>query len=153
MVNSDLLGLASNSVCCSKYAHSYAINGKLPYKWESNPIFPRWNSVLSKTCHTGMPRLYDHMLMLSIHRPHSDSPRLENQCLQITWKGSKWPIQTEPHRIRPRKDAPCPGKPGYNHDSLCRHSLLPRIEAKPSYPFQHFTEHIPTHHHLGKLEY
>ena len=31
--------------------------------------------------------------------------------------------------------------------------LLSRIETKPANLFQHFTEHIPSHHHLSKLEY
>ena len=40
----------------------------------------------------------------------------------------------------------------HNHDSLCRRVLLSRIETKPASLFQHFIEHIPTHHHLSKPE-
>ena len=31
--------------------------------------------------------------------------------------------------------------------------LLSRIETKSPYPLQHFIEHLPGHHHLGKLEH
>ena len=31
--------------------------------------------------------------------------------------------------------------------------LLSRIETKSPYPLQRFIEHLPGHHHLGKLEH
>ncbi len=67
-----------------------------------------------------------------------------------TWKGSKRPFQTELHTS---SCAPCPGYSRYVHEFTLIVDLLPRYRSQPPNPFQHFIEHSPRHHHLGKLEH
>ncbi len=98
-----------------------------------------------------MAQLYDHSLMLSIAIQNARFSLIVSfSHSNPSTKVPKRLIKTEPH---PSSRAPSPGQPRSDHDSLCRRVLLARSETKLSYPLQHFTEHIPVHHHLSKMEY
>ena len=98
-----------------------------------------------------MAQLYDHSLM--------SSTTIQNApfSLIVPFSHSEQSPKALKRLFQPKADppsrTPCPGQPQSNHDSLCRHGLLSRIDTESAYPFQHFTEHVPGHHHLSKLEY
>ena len=117
---------------------------------EHCPTFPRWNPVLWKSLH---PDSTDYMAACSCCQP----PPTTLKFTSSREKGDpnrperlKWLIQAEPHST---SGAPCPGQPRYDHEFTLIGGLLTRYWAKLLYPLQHFSEHIPTHHHLSKLEH
>ncbi len=97
-----------------------------------------------------MAQLYDHTLMLSIAIQNAPSSLIVPiSHSEPSTKALKRLIQTE---LTQKVTHLALGD--FRMSTVPdRHGLLSRIESKPAYPFQHFTEHIPRDHHLGKLEH